>query len=141
MAGVGDCPRTAALRGGARSGILYQWPKRSTCRVMARDGRWRGGCAGRYRSRRDRKECEMAAPTTTDAPLAIVGARLIDGLGGDPLDDATLIVEGARIRAVGARTRVAVPRDARVIEAAGRTLIPGLIDCHVHLGFPAGFNL
>jgi imidazolonepropionase-like amidohydrolase len=62
--------------------------------------------------------------------LAITGARLIDGSGRDPLNGATIVVEGDRIRAVG--RDLPVPAGATEIDAAGRTVLPGIIDCHVH---------
>lgn len=65
--------------------------------------------------------------------LAIVGARVVPGTGAGPLSDATVLVEGDRIVAVGPRAEVRIPDHARRIEAAGRTLIPGLFDMHVHL--------
>ena len=62
---------------------------------------------------------------------AIVNGTLIDGTGADPVPNATLVIEGERIERVGAG--IAPPRDAQVIDATGRTVMPGLIDCHVHL--------
>ncbi|MBF6600621.1 MAG: amidohydrolase family protein [Dehalococcoidia bacterium] len=63
---------------------------------------------------------------------AIVGATLIDGTGADPLHGAGVVIDDAgRIVDVGAN--VAPPRDAVVRDAGGRTLMPGMIDCHVHL--------
>jgi imidazolonepropionase-like amidohydrolase len=67
---------------------------------------------------------------------AIVGARVIDGTGGTAIADAVVIVDGARITAVGPRARVAVPRGATVVDAVGKTLIPGLVDAHYHLNQP-----
>src|SRR5690242_13469100 len=67
-----------------------------------------------------------------EGALAITGARLIDGTGADPIDNATIIVEGERITALGPSDDVAIPGDATVIEADGKTALPGLIDCHVH---------
>lgn len=64
--------------------------------------------------------------------VAIVGARLIDGRGGRAVDDAVVIVRGSRIEAVGARGQVDIPREAERIEAAGLTLLPGLVDAHFH---------
>lgn len=64
------------------------------------------------------------------ASLAITGARLIDGSGRDPVPNATIVIEGERIAAAGAS--VAVPKGARVIDAGGATVLPGIIDCHVH---------
>ncbi len=74
-------------------------------------------------------------------PTAILGATLIDGTGHDPIENAAIVIEGARIRAIGPRASVSIPANATVIEAPGKALIPGLIDCHVHIGFQSGFNL
>ncbi len=62
--------------------------------------------------------------------LAILNAILIDGTGADPVRNATVVVEGERIERAGAGIKA--PRGADVIDAGGRTLMPGLIDCHVH---------
>jgi len=64
-------------------------------------------------------------------PIVIQGARLIDGNGGRPLDDATIVIEGNRFSRLSSGNP-AYPRDARVIDARGKTVIPGLIDNHVH---------
>jgi len=67
------------------------------------------------------------------APLIIQGGMLIDGTGRAPLDDAVIVVEGERIKSVGKRGEIAVPRNARVIDVKGKTILPGLIDGHCHL--------
>src|SRR5262249_43886876 len=72
-----------------------------------------------------------------DRTTAIVGARGIDGLGRDPIEKGTVVIEGDGIAAVGKDTAVQVPRGARVIDAAGRTVLPGIIDCHVHSTYRA----
>lgn len=61
---------------------------------------------------------------------AITNATLIDGTGQDPVEHATVVVEDQRITSVKARG--SIPKGAQVIEAEGMTLLPGLIDCHVH---------
>jgi imidazolonepropionase-like amidohydrolase len=61
---------------------------------------------------------------------AIIGAKLIDGTGADPVDKATIIIQGARIKAVG--KNLPVPDDAEIIHAEGRTVMPGMIDSHIH---------
>ena len=66
-------------------------------------------------------------------PLVIQGGTLIDGTGRTPLDDAVIIVEGERIKSVGKRGELSVPRAARVIDVKGKTILPGLIDGHCHL--------
>ena len=65
--------------------------------------------------------------------LALVGGRLIDGYGGPPLDDSVILISGNRISAVGRRGALAVPRDAQVIDARGKSVLPGLWEAHGHL--------
>lgn len=67
--------------------------------------------------------------------LAFRVDRLIDGNGGPPLRDAALVVAGGRVASVGSCTDVVVPEGAEVIEAPGHTLMPGLVDVHVHLAY------
>lgn len=69
----------------------------------------------------------LAQSTTT----AIRAGRLIDGSGGPPLLDAVLLIRDGRIQSVG--TNVAVPGGARLIDLSEYTLLPGLIDAHVHM--------
>jgi imidazolonepropionase-like amidohydrolase len=59
-------------------------------------------------------------------------ARHLDGTGAPPRAGVDVVLEGERIASVGAAGAVG---DAEVIELQGRTLMPGLIDCHVHLTF------
>ena len=61
------------------------------------------------------------------------GGTLIDGTGRPPIENAVIVIEGDRIKAVGRRGEVAVPGDARVVDVKGRTILPGLIDGHCHL--------
>jgi imidazolonepropionase-like amidohydrolase len=68
---------------------------------------------------------------------AITGGRIIDGLGGDPVDRGVVLIDEGRIIAVGPAARVAIPRGAAVIDAAGHTVLPGMIDCHVHATYRA----
>jgi imidazolonepropionase-like amidohydrolase len=72
-------------------------------------------------------------PAAAKATLAIVGGFLIDGFGGPPVHDSVVLIDGDRITAVGEEGRLAVPPGARVIDADGYTVMPGLIDAHVHL--------
>ena len=74
----------------------------------------------------------------TDAkPLAQVGGRLIDGRGGDPIPKATVVIENGRVTAAGKSSGIRLPRGARVLDAAGCTVLPGIIDCHVHSTYRA----
>jgi len=64
----------------------------------------------------------------------LTGGRLIDGNGGDPVPRASVLVDDDG-RIVAAGTGVAPPRDATVVDVSGATVMPGMIDCHVHLFF------
>ncbi len=63
--------------------------------------------------------------------LAITNGVIIDGHGGDPLM-GTILIEGERITALGRQDQVTIPRDATVVDAMGGSILPGLIDSHVH---------
>ncbi|NND32321.1 MAG: amidohydrolase family protein [Saprospiraceae bacterium] len=67
-----------------------------------------------------------------DSLIAIVGARVIDGLGGVPIEDAVVIIDGNRIVNVGTRDEIKIPANAIIHNAVGKTLMPGLIDSHLH---------
>jgi hypothetical protein len=70
-----------------------------------------------------------------DPPTAIVDATLWDGTGRAPVPHAVTLVRGNRILCAGGVGECQVPRDAKVLDARGAWLIPGLIDTHVHLLF------
>jgi imidazolonepropionase-like amidohydrolase len=74
----------------------------------------------------------IAATTDSNATKAFVGARIIDGTGKAPIENGTLIVRNGRIEAVG--KSVKVPEGAERIDASGKTIIPGLISGHSHVG-------
>lgn len=60
---------------------------------------------------------------------------MIDGSGTDPIVDTDVLLDGDRIAAVGPAGSFDVPADALTIEAAGATVMPGLIDAHCHITF------
>ena len=64
--------------------------------------------------------------------LVISGGTLIDGNGGPPLQDALLIIKQGRIDQVSQMGRLSLPQGAQVIDARGKTILPGFIDGHVH---------
>ncbi len=68
------------------------------------------------------------------AAKALVGGKVIDGTGREPIDDAVVLIDGERIDAVFRSGEMEVPADAEVVDISGSTVIPGLIDCHVHVG-------
>jgi imidazolonepropionase-like amidohydrolase/Tol biopolymer transport system component len=64
--------------------------------------------------------------------VAVVGGRIVTMRGDEVIEDGTVVLEGNRIKAVGPRASVAVPAGAYVVDAKGKTVIPGLIDVHWH---------
>jgi imidazolonepropionase-like amidohydrolase len=71
------------------------------------------------------------------SPLALTHVAVIDSTGSKPRLDQTVVIVNGRITATGPSARIKVPREARVIDAQGKSLIPGLWDMHVHV---AGLN-
>jgi imidazolonepropionase-like amidohydrolase len=64
--------------------------------------------------------------------LALTNFRLIDGTGHDPSGNMAIIIDGNRIKNVGLVT--SYPDNTNVVDLRGLTVMPGLIDCHLHLG-------
>src|SRR5262249_41624003 len=66
--------------------------------------------------------------------IVIKGGSLFDSMNGSMEPAQAIVIVGQKIAAVGTpRHPVELPKDARVIDAAGKFIIPGLIDAHVHL--------
>jgi imidazolonepropionase-like amidohydrolase len=88
--------------------------------------------------------CERGVGSETGpagAPaLAFVGARLIDGTGAAPIENGVLLVRDGRIAAVGPAAAVEVPADAERIDVTGRTIIPGIVNAHGHVGGTRGLE-
>ncbi|HEY8560349.1 MAG TPA: amidohydrolase family protein [Pyrinomonadaceae bacterium] len=74
----------------------------------------------------------VAAPDPTRT-TAIAGAILIDGRGGAPVPDSLVVVRGSTILFAGRRGGFPVPAGAETVDAAGLTVLPGLIDAHFHI--------
>ena len=73
-----------------------------------------------------------AKPDRTQTPIALTHVTVIDVTGGPARRDVTVVINGDRISAIGDSTKTSVPTDTRVVDAAGKFLIPGLWDMHVH---------
>jgi adenine deaminase len=78
--------------------------------------------------------CSRFLPAQT---IVFQHVTVIDATGAEPQKNVSVLIAGDRIRAIDKRIRP--PRDARVIEAKGKFLIPGLWDMHMHLGPPEIF--
>ncbi|WP_420463219.1 amidohydrolase family protein [Candidatus Palauibacter sp.] len=83
---------------------------------------------------------ETSALDAGTPALAIVGATVIDGSGAEPVSDATVVVRDGRIESVGASAEVEIPADAEVLDAAGKYVVPGLINAHGHVGATLGLE-
>lgn len=64
--------------------------------------------------------------------IAFVGGKVITMEGEQVIENGVVVVEGNKIKAVGTKGQVKVPRGAKVIDITGKSIIPGLIDAHAH---------
>jgi imidazolonepropionase-like amidohydrolase len=83
----------------------------------------------------------VAAPVHGQTPTTATvfeGARLITGDGSAPIENSAIVVTGDRITAVGRRGEVAVPPGAAHVDITGKTVMPALVDDHVHMGYRRG---
>ncbi|MEE8348467.1 MAG: amidohydrolase family protein [Acidobacteriota bacterium] len=76
---------------------------------------------------------EISEPDPS-APLFIEGATLIDVTGGPALANSSVLIEGSRITQIGSSDEISPPPGARILDAQGKFIIPGLVDMHVHYG-------
>jgi imidazolonepropionase-like amidohydrolase len=79
-------------------------------------------------TRAEQREARPKEPIT----LAIAGGRLIDGYGSTPIENSVVLVSGKRVAQVGTLDTVAIPKGVQTISSEGMTVMPGLIDMHVH---------
>ena len=66
--------------------------------------------------------------------IVIKGGNLIDGTGAKPKKNSVVVVDGKRIKAVGKEGEVKIPKKVKKteVDASGKTVMPGLIDSHLH---------
>ena len=74
-----------------------------------------------------------SAQAPADGPVALVGARVINGAGDAPIENATIIIAQGRITTVGPAASVTIPAGATRVNMAGKTILPGLISDHSHV--------
>ena len=93
--------------------------------------------AERYEAVAGDSAVPMTGPYRQDDVLALVGGTILT-MAGETIENGTVVVRDGRVAAVGRRVRP--PRDAHVIDAAGRYVIPGIIDAHSHIAAEGGIN-
>jgi imidazolonepropionase-like amidohydrolase len=76
----------------------------------------------------------------TGSTKAFTGARVIDGTARAPVDNATILVRDGRVVSVGPAASVTVPAGAERVALAGKTVIPGLVNAHGHVGNTVGLE-
>ena len=82
------------------------------------------------------KEKEQQAETS----VAFVGATIIDGTDADPFQDGVLLIQRGRIVAVGSKADVKIPEGTLIKDVSGKTIIPGIINGHGHVGDVMGIE-
>ena len=83
---------------------------------------------------------KLVASTRSDFPrsaMALVGARIITMDGDEVIENGTIVVDGTRIVKVGRKEDVAIPHEMQVIDVAGKTIMPGIVDVHSHMHYNA----
>ncbi len=155
-AGAGGYPVT---RVSAESGAFLHWSDSETLHWTMGSEYFTRSVAESFAFVGEATDGETAEPETAgvdlgftvpaDVPtgtVAFVGGRVItaaddptaEGATGGVIADGTVVVEGNRIVAVGPRSEVEVPAGAHIVDAAGKTLMPGIIDAHAHIGSAGG---
>jgi len=76
----------------------------------------------------------LLAPAARAAEVIVFRGATVVPIAGAPIPKGTVVVEDGKIRSVGAVEAVAVPAGAKVVDLAGKVLLPGLVDTHSHLG-------
>ena len=103
------------------------------CSALAQEGEGGGSASGRTPSASPEAKKFLAPPSQV---VAIRAGRLFDARSGKMLANQVIVVKGDRIAEVGANAQV--PSGATVIDLSSATVLPGMIDGHVHLNLQAG---
>lgn len=84
--------------------------------------------------------CSTSREHTGNPYTAYTGATIIDGSGDTPIQNGVLLMQNGHVVAVGTKENVAVPEDATVKDVSGKTIIPGIINAHGHVGDVKGIE-
>lgn len=79
-----------------------------------------------------------AVVTSSNSTVALINVTLFDGNGGEPLQNAVILIEDKRITCVGTKAECAIPGGSEIINLNGKYVTPGLVDTHMHF-FQTGF--
>jgi imidazolonepropionase-like amidohydrolase len=74
-----------------------------------------------------------AGPAAQGRAIVLERVRIIDGTGAQPVEQGRVVIEGDRIARLGPAASTAAPQNAEILDLAGRTIVPGLIDLHFHI--------
>jgi len=134
------------LRLNPKSGefVEYLLPRPTNVRRVFVDNRttpvtfWVGSNHGASIVKLEPLDDSPAAPNT---PATLFeGAKLIGGDGAAPIDNAAFVVENGRFTQVGTRGVLRAPAGARRVDLTGKTVMPAIVDAHVHLGYRKGLT-
>ena len=114
--GAGSTPASAVAGGVCR-------PRALSCRLLLASALWVTACS---------PQVEIESAQTTSLTV-FEGARLIVGDGSEPIEDAAFVVENDRFIEVGRTGELQVPSGAARVDLTGKTVMPTLVDLHVHL--------
>ena len=79
--------------------------------------------------------CSVSWLYAADADVVVLkGARLIDGTGSPAVENSVVVIKAGKIAAAGPAASVKAPKGAKVVDVTGKTIMPGLISAHSHLG-------
>lgn len=67
-----------------------------------------------------------------DNIIAFVGATLVDGNGGEPIQNSCVVVRNDKIESVGGQGEIEIPKEAEIVKVNGLTMLPGMFDAHYH---------
>src|SRR5262245_10592378 len=84
--------------------------------------------------------CSSKMHVQTASVTIFEGARLITGDGSAPIENSSFIVQGNAFTRVGRRGEISVPAGARRVDLTGKTVIPGKVDLHGHIGYQHDFD-
>jgi Tol biopolymer transport system component len=72
--------------------------------------------------------------------VALRGARIVSMRGAEVIENGVVLIQDGRITALGSAAQVSIPSEAKILDVAGKTIIPGLVDVHAHMSPPTGIH-